>query len=489
MKSPFHLSAYQTGVVLVILLAFTGCAAAPAARQAFQATLPPTQAANAPIYTATPTLTPSLTLTASLTLTITPTLTPSPTLTLTHTLTPSPTVTPSPTLTPSPFPTQPLWTLTPLPPNAVAPFVNAPAVFQLPQGWSCEDFPCEDDLEGWLERIRVPNGYTLEHVGRFPGQPMQIAYGPDGALYATVLEGGTRSGAVYRMDQQGTSTRYSGTLMSPVGLAFQPGTDVLYVTARVTFSAGGGLYRIPEGGGEPQPVITDLPCCFSLVDNQPNGLVFGPDGYLYMAIGSLTDHAESPSPQTRANVDILPNEAAVLRIQPHTAAIEVFASGLRNPYDLGFDAVGQIYATDSGLITGPGDRLLAVEQGGHYGWPYWRGRGCAGCPLSPSRLTIIPDLLSLPDFSLPRGLVAYTGQQFPTNLSGSLFVALWNGTTNAQRIIRIDPRDPRLGQEGYVPEPFVTGLLRPVDVTLAPDGSLVVADFIYGHIWRVRYSG
>jgi hypothetical protein len=35
----------------------------------------------------------------------------------------------------------------------------------------------------------------------------------------------------------------------------------------------------------------------------------------------------------------------------------------------------------------------------------------------------------------------------------------------------------------------VTGLIRPVDVTLDPEGALVVADFIYGHIWRVRYTG
>ena len=63
---------------------------------------------------------------------------------------------------------------------------------------------------GW-ERIRVPEGYSLEFVGRFPGQPMQIVYGPDARLYATVLENGaTRTGAVYVLNADGTSERYSG---------------------------------------------------------------------------------------------------------------------------------------------------------------------------------------------------------------------------------------------------------------------------------------
>jgi hypothetical protein len=35
----------------------------------------------------------------------------------------------------------------------------------------------------------------------------------------------------------------------------------------------------------------------------------------------------------------------------------------------------------------------------------------------------------------------------------------------------------------------VTGLVRPIDVIQDADGALVVADSIYGHIWRIRYTG
>lgn len=453
------------GALLLALLA--GCGSDESG-QVFQATLPAEQA-NAPVYSATPSAMP--------TNTPPPSLTPTPTIT--------PTFTPS--LTPTITPTVGLLTLTPVTAGGAPPALNfVPAGLTNPEGWSCGDFPCEDDIAGFMNRIRVPDGFALEHAGRLPGQPMQIAYGPDGRLYATVLEGGTRWGAIYALNPDGSSERYApadgSQFASPVGLAFQPGTSVLYVTSRVTPEAGGALWRVmPDRSVE--AVLDSLPCCFSIIDNQPNGIIFGPDGYLYMGVGALTDHLEAPDPRAQQYAELNPLEAAVLRIHPHTGEIEVYAQGLRNPYDLAFDSGGQFYATDSGLLEGPGDRLLRLTPGGHYGWPYWRSRGCADCPPTDFSRPIQEDWLSFPDYTLPRGLMVYTAAQFPVNFFDNLFVALWNAGPDGQRIVRIDPRAPAN------PEPFVTGLIRPVDVAAAPDGSLVVADFIYGHVWRVRYVG
>ncbi len=435
-------------------------------------------ASPSPTATAAPTdtTTPSLTLTATLTLTPTPTQTPTPT------ASPTITVTPTVTLTPAPSPTPPLVTPTP-PQRGGAPAVPfTPAGFSANLGWSCDDFPCEDDIPGFLRRIQVPPGYTLAHAGQFPGQPMQITYGPDGRLYAVVLENGTRTGAVYVLDEQGMAHRYSATLISPVGLVFQPGTHVLYVTARETPLQGAGIWRVLPDGATTQ-VIGGLPCCFQVIDNQPNGLAFGPDGYLYVGIGALSDHGEAADGSQQTYAELGPLEGAILRVQPHTGEVQPFAQGLRNPYDLTFDTSGQLYATDSGLLTGPGDRLLAVLPGAFYGFPYWRGRGCELCPLPLRNLDTTPDLLTFPDYSLPRGIAAYHGSQFPENLFDSLFVVLWNGTPDGQRVVLVNPRDGVPGAQ-----PFVTGLIRPVDVAVDPDGALVVADFIYGHVWRVSYQ-
>jgi hypothetical protein len=463
-------------LILLFILILAACA--PQAPQTFRATPIGAQPTAPIVPTATqpPTRTPSATPippTATATATATPTLTLSPTPTL------------SPTLTP------PLVTLTPASASgAPEPIVLQGADLSEVEGWSCGDFPCADDIDSWLERIRVPSGFRVSHYGRFPGQPMQMAFGRDGRLYATVVEGGTRGGAVYAMNSDGSTERYAGDFISPIGLVFQPNSDVLYVSARATALDGGALYRVqPDGSIE--TVLDTLPCCLGLVDNQPNGMVFGPDGALYLGVGSITDHAEPPDP-TRAQFATLdPFEAAVLRIQPHTGEIEVYANGIRNPYDVTFDSQGIFYATDQGLLTGAGDRILALQAGGNYGFPYWRGRGCEECPFTAPGITVLPDLLPLADYTLPRGLVVYNGSQFPQNYFDNLFVTLWNGIEGGQRVVRIDPRRVPTGAEQlaqYVPEPFVTGLIRPIDVVIAPDGALLVADFVYGHVWRVGYG-
>lgn len=485
-----------------------------------QATLPP-EDDNAPLVTATLTRTPAPTLTSTPTVTMThtptathtpipsATLTETPIPTATHTLPPSATVEPTATPTPSPTatvtaspiptiaPTQPLITLTPpAADNAPEAYANPTAMITTPEGWSCGDFPCADEIDGFLNRIQVPQGFDLSFVGRFPGQPKQIALGPDGRIYATVLENGTQVGAVFALNPvSGEVQRYSSErFFSPIGLAFRPGTDELYVSARQSLDAGAGIWRVNADGS--RVLITDvLPCCFDVIGNQPNGLTFGPDGWLYVGIGALTDRAEPENPEFERFARLHPLEAAIVRINPLTSDVEIVAQGIRNPYDVAFGADGQLYATDNGLLEGPGDRLLAVNNGANYGWPYWRTRGCEACPPRGASLTVAPDLLALPDYTLPRGIVAYTGDQFPVNMFNSLFVAFWNGTVNAQRVVRVElgnvppPDSPPETLALYEPEPFVTGLIRPIDVILDAEGRLLVADFIYGHVWRVSYIG
>ena len=100
------------------------------------------------------------------------------------------------------------------------------------------------------------------------------------------------------------------------------------------------------------PVITDLPCCFEIIDNQPNGMIFGQDGYLVHGRRVIERHDREPAAFATRLQGIVKYEASILRIQPHTGEITTIANGIRNPYDLASDSSGQLYATDNGLLTG-----------------------------------------------------------------------------------------------------------------------------------------
>ena len=352
-------------------------------------------------------------------------------------------------------------------------------------GWSCGSFPCEEDIAGFLERLAAPPGFAVSHVAQLPGQPVSITYGPDGRLYAALITDGAQAGAVVALDESGGRVEWiAEDILMPGGLAFRPGTDILYLTGRAQPMDGGALWSI-QPGDPPRLLRDDLPCCQSLIAGQPNGLAFGPDGYLYLAAGALTDHSEAAPNNPLLHATPTPWEGAILRLPPDGGAVEVLARGFRDPKDLAFTAEGPLYVTDTGLFIGIGDRLMRVQPGAHHGWPYWRERGCLECPVLPPDVEPVPDFLPLPEDAGPRGLAVYYGRQFPPDYFGDLFVALWNGVEGAQRVIRVHV--PSSGQAQA--SAFLTGLIRPIDVAVDPEGALVVADYVYGHLWRVRYVG
>jgi glucose/arabinose dehydrogenase len=110
----------------------------------------------------------------------------------------------------------------------------------------------------------------------------------------------------------------------------------------------------------------------------------------------------------------------------------------------------------------------------------------------------VPDVL-LGAHRAPLQFAFYTGKQFPDSYRGGAFVAehgSWNRSTRAGYQVAFVPFKD--GKPAGDPQPFLTGLIpgpsagqvngRPVGVTVAPDGSLLVSDDSANVVYRVSVA-
>lgn len=313
--------------------------------------------------------------------------------------------------------------------------------------------------------IVVPQGFRAYLYVEGLSQPTSMAFGPEGRLY--IAEVGGR----ILVADGGALRRVAAGFPQPLGLAFR-GAD-LYVSWQGGVSI---LEKVTEGGTPRQrDIITGLP----FGRHQNNGLAFGPDGKLYLGVGSTCDVCAEKDPRS----------ATVMRFNPDGSGVEVFARGLRNVYDLTFHPQdGSLWGADNGrddLGMAVPEELNLIVQGGDYGWPdcYGRGRGshCEGT---------IPPVAEMEPRSSADGLAFYTGSHFPAAYRNNLFIAEY-GAHARQTGMKL--QRAVLSQTGstYTARlsDFATGFDRPLDVAVAPDGALLVADFGRGKVYAVRWVG
>jgi glucose/arabinose dehydrogenase len=146
------------------------------------------------------------------------------------------------------------------------------------------------------------------------------------------------------------------------------------------------------------------------------------------------------------------------------------------------------------------DFLTSVKDGGFYGWPY----SYFGQNEDPRKKGQRADLVAKaikPDYALGAhtaalGLAFYDGKTFPPRYHGGAFIGMhgsWNRSKMVGYQVAFVPF--RNGTPAGPLEDILTGFIadeskfeaygRPVGVTVAPDGSLLVADDAGGKVWRV----
>jgi glucose/arabinose dehydrogenase len=261
-------------------------------------------------------------------------------------------------------------------------------------------------------------------------------------------------------------------------------------------------YKYTDGDmkaqGEPEQLLT-LPTG----GHSTRNLLFNRAGTkLYVSVGSGSNND--------AGEDC--RRAAILEFNPDGSGYRIYASGIRNPVGLALQPGTDTIWTAMNERDNLGDDLVpdyvtSVKDGGFYGWPYsyigkhYDPRYVGSFPDLVNR-AIVPDVL-LPAHSAALGVTFYTGTQFPPSYRGGVFVALhgsWNRSAAAGYKVVFVPMN------NGKPEPiqdFLTGFLaangasgtpietwgRPVGVTVARDGSLLVSDDGGNRIWKIRAAG
>ncbi|WP_022799870.1 PQQ-dependent sugar dehydrogenase [Deinococcus ficus] len=336
--------------------------------------------------------------------------------------------------------------------------------------------------------LTVPAGFRVAEYASGFEKPrfMVVAAGGD------VLLSDTGAGRIYVLPDRNADGKMDGRqvyaqgLNEPHGLALHGG--YLYVANT------DGVVRFPYRAGDLKATAAPQKLLSTPTGGHSTRTVeFGPDGKMYVSVGSTCNVCEEANPQ----------RAAIWQYDANGKNGRAYATGLRNAVGLEWYG-GQLYATNNGRDQLgddlPPEGFYKVRAGGFYGWPY-----CYTVkPGQPQvwdrdygRRTAETCKAATPAFALttahsaPLGLAFYTGKTFPAAYQGQMFVALhgsWNRTRKSgYKVVTVDPRTGQVRDflTGFLKGQTVTG--RPVDLVVTRDGQMLLTDDGEGRVWRITY--
>jgi glucose/arabinose dehydrogenase len=340
----------------------------------------------------------------------------------------------------------------------------------------------------------VPAGFTINVFASKFKVPRWLTVAPNGDIF--LADTGAGEIVILRDPQNsgGATVRenFAEGLRRPFGIAFHG--DYVYVGQMKELVRFKYDPKTSKRLGEAEHLL-DLPGG----GHETRSVVFSKDGK-HVLIGVGSESNVSPGEE--------PMRAAISICDPDGKNARQFATGLRNPVGLALEPVtGEVWTSvnerDELGDNLPPDYLTSVKDGGFYGWPYSYIGDNVDARVKPQRpdlvaKAIVPDVL-LGAHVAPLQFAFYTGTQFPEKYRGGAFVAehgSWNRSTRSgYQVAFVAFKE---GQPSADPVPFMTGLVpdpssnavygRPVGVTTAPDGSLLVSDDGAGVIYRISVA-
>ena len=345
-------------------------------------------------------------------------------------------------------------------------------------------------------RLVAPEGYTVTIWAKDLRGVRTLRFSPEGSLLASQPRLGQIVHVFGDRNRDGVSDGQQ-VLISKLDLP----NGIDFHENRLYIAESGAITRVPyvESGrdaiaidGDPVRIVEDVP---KGGNHWRRLLRFGPDGGLYLTVGSSCNVCEEEDPR----------RASILRYEPDGSGEVIYASGLRN--SAGFDwqpNTNVLFATDNGRdLLGddyPSCELNRIEQGGFYGWPFANANKNGGTDPDPDlgkgreadiSKTIAP-VHSFAAHNAPLGIHFVRHPEADPTYRGTALVAL-HGSWNRSELDGYEVVSLHWDSEGRVSErPFLVGfeldgdvIGRPVDVAEGPDGAFYVSDDYAGVIYKV----
>ena len=265
-------------------------------------------------------------------------------------------------------------------------------------------------------------------------------------------------------------------LMSPLGIAVAKSAKGLGWTVYLCQSPDILVLKDADGNGKADGPPEKLLTGFQGIDHDHgvHGIFIGPDGRLYFSVGdagvrNLKSSDGKGKSFSSNGTDC--RAGTIWRCDMDGRNLELLAHNFRNNYMPAMDSFGELFISDNDDDGNMQTRICLVLRGGDYGY---HPRGPGQTHWHEELPGIVPKILRT-GFGSPTGLTVYEGNLLPEKYHGQLLHA--DAGPRQIRLYRLKPNGA--GYEVDREEVIQSGdtWFRPSDVQVAPDGSVLVADW------------